>query len=365
MTRFKWALTGVAALVALVVLAIGSLFAAVWIESGLPTELPEPTGAFAVGRAIYDWRDDTAVDTLAPNPLTRLEILAWIWYPAVISASATTEDYIPPTMLTAAEPAGFPFSFVYRDRSKVHAHSVRNAEVPPHQSFPVVLLTGPAGPGTSYTTLAEDLASHGYVVAGIDAPYRSGIVVFPDGRVIRRTDENELDAYDGEDFRRVAGRLLTAWTSDMAFALDRLAQLNASDPSGKFTGRLDLTRVGAFGHSFGGAPAAQFCHDDARCKAAIDIDGGPFGSVVQEGMQKPFMFLISMTGSGVPADPDIRQVAADIRSVYDRRPPAACDHDALRTHVSRRSPETRRRVAVEPVVAAVPRAGGCPLTLTA
>src|SRR6202043_4012110 len=179
---------------------------------------------------------------------------------------------------------------------------------------------GPAGPGTSYTTLAEDLASHGYVVAGIDAPYRSGVVVFPDGRVIRRTDENELDGYDGEDFRRVAGRLLTAWTSDMAFALDRLAQLNAFDPSGKFTGRLDLTRVGALGLSFGGAQAAQFCHDDARCKAAIDIDGGPFGSVVQEGMQKPFMFLISMTGSGVPADPETRQVAADIRSIYDRLP---------------------------------------------
>jgi dienelactone hydrolase len=321
-TRLRSALTGVAALFALGVLAIGSLFAALWIERGLPAELPAPTGAFAVGRLIYDWRDDTTVDTLAPNPGTKREILAWIWYPAVAGASAATDDYIPPPMLAAAGPTGFPFSFVYRDRSRVHAHSVRNADVPSHQSFPVVILTGPAGPGTTYTTLAEDLASHGYVVAGIDAPYRSGIVVFPDGRVIRRTDENELDAYDGEDFRRVAGRLLTAWTSDMAFALDRLAQLNASDPSGKLTGRLDLTRVGAFGHSFGGAQAAQFCHDDVRCKAAIDIDGGPFGSVVQEGMQKPFMFLISMTGSGVPADPETRQVATDIRSIYDRLPPS-------------------------------------------
>ena len=39
-------------------------------------------------------------------------------------------------------------------------------------------------------------------------------------------------------------------------------------------------------------------------------------------MQKPFMFLISMTGSGVPTDPETRQVAADIRSIYDRLPPS-------------------------------------------
>ena len=35
---------------------------------------------------------------------------------------------------------------------------------------------------------------------------------------------------------------MTAWTSDIAFALDRLARLNASDSSGKFTGRLDTAR---------------------------------------------------------------------------------------------------------------------------
>lgn len=55
--------------------------------------------------------------------------------------------------------------------------------------------------------------------------------------------------------------------------------------------RLDLAHLGIFGHSFGGAAAAQVCHMDARCKAGIDIDGDLFGDVVQTGLDKPFMVL--------------------------------------------------------------------------
>jgi predicted dienelactone hydrolase len=143
----------------------------------------------------------------------------------------------------------------------------------------------------NYSTLAEDLASHGYVVVGFDAPYRTRVIVFPDGRVIERTPENNPELYSGEELTRRADKLLAAWTADAAFVLDRLEQLSSPDASSKFSGRLDMSRVGLFGHSFGGATAAQFCCQDARCKAGIDVDGSLHGSVVQEGIHKPFMFL--------------------------------------------------------------------------
>src|SRR5437773_10513190 len=98
--------------------------------------------------------------------------------------------------------------------------------------------------------------------------------------MIRRTPENNPEhclEKTGQERDRCANRLLTAWTADIAFVLDRLKQLKASDTSGKFTGRLNLTRVGVFGHSFGGAQAAQFCSQDSRCKAGIDVDGAPHG----------------------------------------------------------------------------------------
>jgi predicted dienelactone hydrolase len=173
----------------------------------------------------------------------------------------------------------------------------------------------------NYTALAEDLASHGYVVVAFDAPYRTGRVVFPDGRVIVETPENnpELCAVrEGSARDLCINRLLAAWTADIAFALERLELLNGSDPSGRFTRRLDMTHVGVFGHSFGGAQAAQFCNDDPRCKAGIDIDGAPLGSVLQAKIRQPFMFLLS--DHSHESGPQSRQIMADIQSIYDRMP---------------------------------------------
>jgi dienelactone hydrolase len=129
---------------------------------------------------------------------------------------------------------------------------------------------------------------------GFDAPYRTFVVGFPDGRVMRRTPENNPELCEGQEQAqqaRCVNKVLTAWTADIAFVLDQLERLNVSDPTGKFTGHLDMRRVGVFGHSFGGAQAAQFCSLDSRCKAGIDVDGSLHGSVIQAGIHKPFMFL--------------------------------------------------------------------------
>src|SRR5262249_20965282 len=188
-------------------------------------------------------------------------------------------------------------------------------------SFPIVVLRGGASSGVlNYSSLAEDLASHGYVVIGFDAPYRTGLVVFPDGRAIGRTEETNPErcvALGRNEQERCASRLIDAWTSDTAFVLDRLAEMNRSNAPGPFS-NLDLSRVGLFGHSFGGASIAEFCRVDARCKAGIDIDGAPHGRVIETGLRQPFMFLLS--DHRRDADPESRQVKADIQSIYDGLP---------------------------------------------
>jgi dienelactone hydrolase len=307
--------------------AVAVLLVAMRLEhSAMETSLPAPTGEFAVGRAVYDWVDEKSLDTLAPVAGAKRELLVWIWYPATSGSSLTNDEYLPGAMREeVVRDRGPLFSkFLTRDLSKVQAHGIWNADVAAAPgTFPVVMMrAGASAEVWNYTTLAEDLASHGYVVVGFDAPYRTNMVAFPDGRVMNRTQENNAELCEGQEYpaeERCAERVMSAWIGDTGFVLDRLGQLNASDATGKFTERFDMARLGVFGHSFGGATAAQFCSVEARCKAGIDVDGQLFGSVVQDGMQKPFMFL--MGDHSREKDPESAQIMGRIQGVYEKLPP--------------------------------------------
>ena len=174
-------------------------------------------------------------------PGTKRELLVWIWYPSAAAQSVAMDDYVPAPMRAVAGPSGGLFRLLTRDLSKVHAHSDRDSDLSPQQrSYPVVIMrAGASADVWNYSTLAEDLASHGYVVVGFDAPYRTYAVVFPDGRVMKRRPENNPELCEGQEPARQAScvnRVLAAWTADIAFVLDRLERLNTSDASGKFTG---------------------------------------------------------------------------------------------------------------------------------
>jgi dienelactone hydrolase len=324
MPRFlRTAVKVVCGLAAFAIAGIALLLGVLWLDHKRETVLPAPTGPFAVGRATYIWSDPQHADPMAPPPGAKRELLAWIWYPAAPQESSQPPaDYLPPPwrLAYALQISPFITRFITRDLSRVRTHSILAANVSPkHRSYPVVFMRGGlATLATDYTSLAEDLASHGYVVVGFDVPYRSMMAVFPDGRVIARSPQNNVELFDGPQRVQLATKLAQAWSSDIAFALDQMELLNASDPSGKFLGRLDLDRVGVFGHSLGGATALQFCHDEPRCKSGIDVDGLPLGKVIQEGVAVPFLFLLSDHGG--ETGPEAREVTANIRSIYDRLP---------------------------------------------
>ncbi|GAC1431154.1 MAG: alpha/beta hydrolase [Terriglobales bacterium] len=263
------------------------------------------------------------MDELAPTAGAKRAVLVWIWYPAKGTNSGAPTEYVPSAWRSAlAKSSGVLMSeFLTRDMGKVRTHSTDNPDISSEQlSYPVVIMRAGGGAlTTDFTTLAEDLASHGYVVVGFDAPHRTSVVVLTSKEVVPRSPASDPENLGSEEANRLINRLLPMWVSDTKFVVSQLQQLNAADPTGKFTGRLDTQRLGMFGHSFGGAQALQFCHDDARCKAGIDIDGAPYGSVVQEGVKQPFMFILS-EHKGEEADPASREIGAHIHSIYDRLP---------------------------------------------
>jgi hypothetical protein len=59
------------------------------------------------------------------------------------------------------------------------------------------------------------------------------------------------------------------WTADACYTLDKIAELERT-PGQLFHKRLDLSRIGMMGWSFGGAVAIQMSREDPRVKAAVD-----------------------------------------------------------------------------------------------
>ncbi|RKH37293.1 alpha/beta hydrolase family protein, partial [Corallococcus llansteffanensis] len=162
------------------------------------------------------------------------------------------------------------------------------------ERFPVLLFSHGYGTATAlYSGVAEELASQGYVVVAISHTRGGGPLVFPDGRVV---DELvQLTPLDPALNTRVQAQ----WAADARFVLDRLTALDSSDPAGRFTGRLDLGRIGAFGHSFGGSAAAELCRTDARVHAGLNQDGTFHGNLEVQ-VQVPFLV---MNSEGAESDP--------------------------------------------------------------
>jgi predicted dienelactone hydrolase len=319
---------GIAIIAAVGVAGVAALLLLLWREHRIQITLPAPTGSFTVGRTTRVWKNAAQNDELAPTPGAKREVLVWIWYPSAGSSSSPPADYLPAQWRSALRssasrslPAVLMDDFLTRDSAVVHTHSSSDPPVSPAQpSYPVVIMRAGGGAlTTDFTTLAEDLASHGYVVVGFDAPYRTSTVVFPDGRIVKRPPEYNMETLNSGDAERLASKLMVMWSDDTRFVVDQLQRLNAGDPAERFTGRLDLTRLGMFGHSLGGATALQFCHDDSRCKAGIDIDGIPFGNVVQEGTAQPFLFLTEQIGPA-PHSEEGQMFLSRLRSIYRHLP---------------------------------------------
>jgi predicted dienelactone hydrolase len=161
-----------------------------------------------------------------------------------------------------------------------------------------VLLLSPSGfPPLLLGTLAEELASHGHVVVGVNHTYDPIVTVFDDGRTIPANPAASAGALgpqsgSHEEVFRARAEVCMLKAADLSFVADRVAALDG-DADGPFGGRLDLERVGALGHSFGGNAALEWCRADPRGRAAVNLDGALWTDVARHGLDRPALQVLA------------------------------------------------------------------------
>ena len=289
-----------------------------------PFVLPAPTGLYPVGATSWRITDAARPETYsAAGEPHQVEVHAW--YPTDKPGGTPA-----PYMRAMAEAQSFAQLMrqpgVFDDLATVQSHSSLDA-VPRSTParFPVLVLQhGFTGLPSSHTALAEDLASHGYAVLSIVHPYEATASTLADGKVITFLNEkgamhqpimdvlNEwgpegdtmtmvtASASDAEKEKLLRGYfaalkktddVVRRWVLDTRLVLDRLPK---TGPGSVLAARLDLGRAGFFGHSMGGVTSGQFCVEDRRCKAGLNLDGIPqYGTMIDTPMPAPFLMVYS------------------------------------------------------------------------
>ncbi|PTL84493.1 alpha/beta fold hydrolase [Vitiosangium sp. GDMCC 1.1324] len=248
----------------------------------LLARMPAPTGPYAVGTTTFDWVDPSRDETFTKAKKDKRELMVRVWYPASPSSRAQPAPYFLVRREGIATLQGGGFDIPPGLLDFVHAHAVAEAPLAAGERFPVILFSPGAGYSpTFYTSLLEELASHGYVVVATSHTYTTGAVIFPDGRYAPNTEEPT--GLFGTPYFDVL-------VEDLRFVLSQVRALDAEDAQGRFTGRLDLERVGVFGHSIGGAAATLVCQQDSSVRACSNLDGTFQGSW-EKGITQPFLLV--------------------------------------------------------------------------
>jgi predicted dienelactone hydrolase len=284
--------------------------------------LPEPSGPFIVGTTKLYMNDKSRPEVFTQNPEDIRELMVKVWYPAE-EKGVRPERYVEPEVAASfAENKGFP-AFVSSHTVQVKTH--RYAGVPMAEAkdqYPVLIFShGLQAPVEFYSAFLEELASHGYIIFGVQHTYETAAVKFPDGRIaydnmhalsvgdrwekvwqinqdyMKSTDPAvQVDLiYEMNNLMPSSDRI-RAWAEDIHFVLDELEQLNREEES-KFFNRLDMDQLGGFGHSMGGAAIGQAMLLDSRIKAGANWDGTQWGDMIGNKLSQPFLGLDAVRDS--------------------------------------------------------------------
>ncbi len=273
------------------------------VSTALPMLLPvpkvaTPSGPFAVGTTTYEFTDASRKELYSGKDETR-RFMVQVWYPAEVTSAAKHAKWMSEPEIYAPAIAGFldlPSFFLDHLALSISPAYLDVPLAETSEAFPVILFShGWNGFNAQNTGQAVELASRGFVVISTQHTYGAVTTVFPDGTVAMNNPKALPEDAEDPNYEVVARKLVNQWAGDSAFVLDQF-QGFSEEADNLFYQKLDMNRVGVYGHSTGGGAAIEFCGTDPRCKAVLGMD--PFmrpvsAEVIESGLSQPSFFMFS------------------------------------------------------------------------
>jgi dienelactone hydrolase len=273
------------------------------VSTGLPILLPVPAipapdGTYAIGTRIFHLTDPSRQELYSDKEGAR-RFQIQVWYPAEPSPSDERAPWMARADIVAPAIANYLHmpSFFLDHLALVRIPAYQESKVAPTENgYPVILFShGWNGFNAQNTGQAIQLASHGYVVVGVQHPYGAVITVFNDGTIAHNNPSALPNGAPNEEYEAAARKLVHQWAGDLDYTIDFLQREN-DYPESPLYEALDLVHLGVYGHSTGGGAAIQFCGTDPRCVAVLGMD--PFmrpvsAEVLKSGLNQRAFFMFS------------------------------------------------------------------------
>lgn len=271
---------------------------------------PEPTGEYAVGTTSYNFVDLDREEIYTEDENDNREITAKVWYPSQEVADTAPEAYLNQELSSAvASQLEIPAIDLLNITQSLGTNSISDAPIAEAESqYPVLFFSHGFGDLPEFNTIkAEELASQGYVVVGINHTYDSIASELSNGEIVSQSPV--FDVENQSELLELLGEGVDIRAEDAQFILNELTRMNLqNDPNDLLSGHLDLEKVGIYGYSLGGATAAKVLAEDHRFQAGVNLDGGLFGDVANASLTQPFMILNNEAfGQGTSSSPEENQ----------------------------------------------------------
>jgi len=308
-------------------LTAGLILGSLWYISPIFKPFPEPTGKYAVGTTVMELTDINSKEIYSENSDENRNLVVRFFYPSLPSSDQKKYPYLgnkmPYYQKFVASYYQVPEFIAKLFLRGIGTHSFINAPLAHEQgSYPVVLFShGLLGlPSDTSLTILENLASHGYIIVAIDHSYLNALTLFADGKVTSSLKLSEqFNKMSQKEQKKFQTKAIDVYKADMKFVIDELAKIN-EDPASIFYQCINLQQIAAMGHSAGGTASIEFCRNDNRCKAAIDLDGWYDQAIGQEPINKPLLLVFAEKSIEVtePTPEYLKRKETTLEQYYER-----------------------------------------------
>lgn len=248
-------------------------------------KLPRPTGSYTVGISTHFLKDISRHH----NDAKGRPLLVHIYYPSV-EIQKEYPLYLADTMHLYKEK----LAQNYKQEDLEYLDEISDWAMPDalidseNSPFPILFFShGFFMAAQLYSSLIEEMASHGYVVIAINHTDACWPVMFPNGSspVILPELEN-IFSNKKRSCMQTFDMIQETWIKDIEFVLSWLK----NQP---LTKSLDISRIGIFGHSFGGSTAIEAARQYVAFKAVVNLDGLLFGPNWDKPFETPSLFVVA------------------------------------------------------------------------